>query len=132
MHRRSKTTKGGSMNLKRFSFAKLLCFVLIAFCLTYAEWMPFKQGTAQKIPAIQPDISTSSTFTFSLSIPGCEVNSITNDGMINTTGETFSLLSIPEYSYIGDVAKPKLPAIRQTIGVPHNATISHLSASNIE
>ena len=43
--------------------------------------------------------------------------------MINTNNEAFGLLTIPETYYTGDIGKPKLPAIKQTIGVPYNAKI---------
>jgi hypothetical protein len=44
--------------------------------------------------------------------------------MINTNNETFSLLTIPDGYYTGEIGKPQLPTIKKTIGVPFNATLS--------
>ncbi len=110
------------MKKELISKKKLIIIPLLFSCLLQAEWISFnKSGLNQ--PKVELISSNYSSTSFHITIPGCETEIINTEDMINTNNEAFALLTIPETYYTGDIGKPKLPAIKQTIGVPLNARI---------
>ena len=92
-------------------------------CLLEARWIPFQKGHAYKMPEVRITGSSVLSMTLSTRVFGCEAKLITTDDMINTKNEIFTLLTMPGEYYTGEIGKPKLPVIRKTIEIPHDARI---------
>jgi len=101
----------------------LLILMLFTFPLLYARWIPIDNSGIKSTPEIRLLSSTPEGLTLEISITGLEVNTINTDKMLNTTNETFVRFSLPDAYYTGEIGKPQLPAIKQTIGVPFDARV---------
>ncbi len=80
-------------------------------------------GAAAGEPEIAVTNSNETGLTIEITTYGLENEIIKTETMTNANNENFVLLSIPACSYTCEIGKPKLPAIKKTIGVPQNATI---------
>ncbi len=96
--------------------------LLLTISLVHADWIPFTDN-GQYGPEITSLYSNSQAYAFRASVYGCDVQTIETNDMINTTGEAFTLLSLPDGYHIGDIGKPQLPMISRTIAAPLGADV---------
>ena len=92
-------------------------------CLLQARWIPSENNQIKKAPDITIISSNELSLIFDADIFGFETAIINTQDMLNTNNETFVLFTIPDCFHTGEIGKPKLPAIKKTIGVPFNAEI---------
>jgi len=92
-------------------------------CLLEARWIPFQKGYPYEAPEVRITASSMLSTSLSTRIFGCEAQVIETDGMINTQNEVFTLLTLPGEYHTGEIGKPRLPVIRRTVEIPHDARI---------
>jgi hypothetical protein len=106
------------------SSKRLIVVILLSLSIGLAAWIPITGSGIAQPPEIQILSSNFSSLSFHINLTGCFESQVSTKGMINTNNEVFSLLSIPETYYTGEISRPRLPAIKKTIGVPFNAIVS--------
>jgi hypothetical protein len=108
----------------RIFFIKRITVLLLCFsAIVQARWISLNEQGQQEKPDIMLLSSNEFSMSFSLFITGIEVTEIDTKEMIDTRNEGFILLSLSEEYHTGEIGRPKLPAIRKTIGVPYGAQL---------
>ncbi len=102
---------------------KVLVITIACVCLLEARWIPFQKGYLYEVPEVSITASSILSTTLHTRVFGCEAQLINTDDMIDTQNEDFTLLAMPEQYYTGEIGKPRLPVIRRTIEIPHDARI---------
>ncbi len=111
------------MRKKFISNKKLIIALLLSSCLLQAGWIPFEHKGQNQMPEVRLVASNELSMTFDVQLYGCDAQLIDTKDMFNTNNEVFTLLTISDGYHMGEIGKPKLPVIKKTIGVPHNARI---------
>ncbi|MDH4211230.1 MAG: C25 family cysteine peptidase, partial [candidate division WOR-3 bacterium] len=89
-----------------------------------ANWIPFTQGASMRGAETYTVSATDLSVTMDIDIFGIAAEDIDTKGMVDTQNEIFALLSIPDGYHTGELGKPKMPAIKKTVGVPYGAEIA--------
>ena len=109
--------------MKRSVIETPIIIIFLAFNVLSARWIAFDNSASSNPAEIRLLSSSSGSTHFSISVFGMESEMVKTDMMINTRNETFVRFSIPDAYYTGEIGKPQLPAIKQTIGVPFGARV---------
>ncbi|UCG30630.1 MAG: hypothetical protein JSV53_01775, partial [candidate division WOR-3 bacterium] len=109
------------MQFSHINKRNIAMLTFLSCAMLGASWIPFNQGESMR--GAETYIVSESDFsvTMDIEIYGITVEDIDTREMVNTRNEIFSLISIPDGYHTGELGRPRLPAIKQTIGVPYGA-----------
>jgi hypothetical protein len=115
---------GGMMLTNVLHKRRLFIFVLLTCTLLNARWIPFAQNALPGKP--QVDLLSADAFSVNIEIRlnGAMLEQIDTREMLDTQNETFVRFNIPDAYHTGEIGKPQLPAVKQTIGVPYGARMN--------
>ncbi len=111
------------MKRKLLSIMKVIIITVLSGSLIEAGWISFKDNNTNQMPEVRLIVSSELSMTLDMRVFGCETKLVDTKDMLNSNNEKFMLLTIPEGYYSGGIGKPKLPVIRKTIEIPHDARI---------
>ena len=105
------------MKRKLLSVMKVIIITVLSGSLLEAGWISFKDNHPNQMPEVRLIVSSELSMTLDMRVFGCETRLVDTKDMLNSNNETFTLLTIPESYYSGEIGKPKLPVIRKTIEI---------------
>jgi len=112
------------MFLHDMNKARIFVLTLFACTLLNARWIPFTPTVAESKPQIEVLSANAYSVNLEIQVHGTKLEEIATTDMLNTPNETFVRFDILDAYRTGEIGKPQLPAVKQTIGVPYGAQIN--------
>ncbi|MGD9379223.1 MAG: C25 family cysteine peptidase [candidate division WOR-3 bacterium] len=101
-----------------------IVFIMFLACtLLSARWIPFTDNALPTAAQVELLAADAFSINAAIQVNGAMIEEIDTRNMIDTRNEAFVRFSIPDAYHTGEIGKPQLPAIKQTIGVPYGAVI---------
>jgi hypothetical protein len=125
---RTKKTKmyfiGGMMSSNVLHKGRIFTLILLMCTALSARWIPFEENTEPSSTRVDLLSADASSIVIEINTNGALLDEIATGDMLDTRNETFVRFSIPDEYYTGEIGKPQLPAVKQTIGTPYGARIT--------
>ena len=109
--------------MKKSFYLILVIILILGFSHIYGDNDIYLNKTVDKDFTINVLSKSIDNIIIEANVNKLDYRTLKTDFMKNTQGEEFSLISLGEYAFTGEIGKPKLPMMTCVLDVPHDADI---------